>query len=168
MQHVWTCQCCGKQFDSLPLDFAAQAPLPWLEIPAEERAGRGNISTDVCIIDRKDFFIRACLEIPILDHDEVFVWGTWVSVSRASFIRIDELWDANDVEQEPPIFGWLCDRISIYPETYGLKTHLYLRSGGKRPLIVLEPTDHPLAVEQRNGITLQRVEEIASKLLTRH
>ncbi|WP_308294565.1 hypothetical protein [Streptomyces sp. RKAG290] len=32
---------------------------------------------------------------------------------------------------------------------------------GRRPLIELEPTDHPLAVEQRNGITLDRVREIA-------
>ena len=32
---------------------------------------------------------------------------------------------------------------------------------GQRPLITLEPTDHPLAVEQREGITMARVQEIA-------
>ncbi len=32
-------------------------------------------------------------------------------------------------------------------------------------LIELEPTDHPLAVEQRVGITLARVQEIAETLL---
>ena len=31
-----------------------------------------------------------------------------------------------------------------------------------------EPTDHPLAVEQRNGITVDRVVEIAELLLPRH
>jgi hypothetical protein len=29
-----------------------------------------------------------------------------------------------------------------------------------RPYIELEPTDHPLAVEQRNGISVDRVAEI--------
>jgi len=27
---------------------------------------------------------------------------------------------------------------------------------------VLEPTDHPLAVEQRDGITLERIKQIAA------
>jgi hypothetical protein len=34
-----------------------------------------------------------------------------------------------------------------------------------RPLTKLEPTDYPLAVEQRNGITLDRFEEIVSAVL---
>ncbi|SFF35346.1 hypothetical protein SAMN05421541_109131 [Actinoplanes philippinensis] len=36
---------------------------------------------------------------------------------------------------------------------------------GRRPLIELEPSDHPLAVEQRTGITLDRVRQIAETLL---
>ena len=38
----------------------------------------------------------------------------------------------------------------------------HLRSGDLRPLIELEPTDYPLAVEQRNGITLDRIKQIAA------
>ncbi|TCI65203.1 hypothetical protein EVJ21_00995 [Exiguobacterium sp. SH0S2] len=30
-----------------------------------------------------------------------------------------------------------------------------------RPFIELEPTDHPLAAEQREGITRERIEELA-------
>lgn len=168
VDHVWTCQCCGKQFNSLPLDFSVPAPTPWLDIPEAERDSRGKIDSDVCIIDRKDIFVRGCLEIPIVGCGDQFVWGVWTSVSETSFKRIVELWNASNLEQEPPLFGWLCNRISIYPETFGLKSHLHLRNGGKRPLIELEATDHPLAVEQREGITLQRVEEIAASLLTHH
>ena len=36
---------------------------------------------------------------------------------------------------------------------------------GERPLIELEPTDHPLAVEEREGITLARVRAIAERVL---
>lgn len=41
------------------------------------------------------------------------------------------------------------------------------RSWPPRPLVELEPTDHPLAVERRTGITLGRVQEIAETLLHR-
>lgn len=37
---------------------------------------------------------------------------------------------------------------------------MHLRDDGVRPTIELEPTDHPLAVEQRNGVTVDRVAEI--------
>jgi len=36
---------------------------------------------------------------------------------------------------------------------------------GIRTTVELEPTDHPLAVEQRTGITTARVREIAERLL---
>ena len=34
-----------------------------------------------------------------------------------------------------------------------------------KPFIELEATDHPLAVEQREGITMDRVREIAEALV---
>ena len=71
-------------------------------------------------------------------------------------------------DDEPAIFGWLCNRISIYPETNSLRTNLHLRNDGLRPAIELEPTEHPLAVEQRNGITLDRAQEIIAALSHRH
>lgn len=36
---------------------------------------------------------------------------------------------------------------------------------GTRPHIVLEPTEHPLAVEQQTGITIERVQQIAGLVL---
>jgi hypothetical protein len=167
MDYTWTCRCCGKQFDTLPLDFACQAPDRWLGLPENERAQRGRLDSDLCKIG-EDLFVRGCLEVPIIGRDEVFVWGVWASVSRQSFERILELWDASDVAVEAPKFGWLCNNLPLYPTTLGLKTNLHLRSGGARPAIELEPTDHPLAIEQRRGIALQRVEEIAAALSLRH
>jgi hypothetical protein len=41
-----------------------------------------------------------------------------------------------------------------------LKTRVHLRDGFIRPFIELEPTDHPLAVEQREGISVERVAEL--------
>lgn len=65
-----------------------------------------------------------------------------------------------------PYFGWLTTELAPYsPSTTNLKTHVHTRSLGQRPFIELEPTDHPLAVEQRTGITMDRVREIAEAVL---
>ena len=50
-------------------------------------------------------------------------------------------------------------------ETMLLKAGVRPRPGGLRPTIELEPTDHPLAVEQREGITAERLIEIVQRLL---
>jgi hypothetical protein len=165
MQYSWTCQCCGNQFNELPLDFAPTAPGPWLALTEDERSARGKIDSDICVIDRQQFFVRGCLEIPIVNHDRAFVWGVWISVARSSLERILDLWNVEIRDSEPPLFGWLCDTISCYPNTYGLKTNVHLRNDGKRPFVMLEPTNHPLAIEQRTGISLGRVEEIVAALL---
>jgi hypothetical protein len=47
----------------------------------------------------------------------------------------------------------------------GLKTMVHLRDNGIRPYIELEPTVHPLAIEQRAGITVERVAEIYSLMM---
>src|SRR5438132_4339196 len=61
-------------------------------------------------------------------------------------------------------FGWLSSRIQVYPDTLLLKARVHSRSVGVAPSIELEPTDHPLAVEQRIGIGLDRVREISELL----
>jgi hypothetical protein len=91
MNHVWTCRCCGRQFNTLPLDFTCKAPDHWFQIPESERQHRGKLDSDVCMIDGKDVFVRGCLEIPSVGQDNCFMWGVWVSVTKASFARILEL-----------------------------------------------------------------------------
>ena len=96
----------------------------------------------------------------------MFSWGVWVSLSRENFSRAADLWDTPGRESEKPYFGWLTTELPIYsPSTINLKTHVHTRPIGERPLVELEPTEHPLAVEQRTGITRDRVREIAEALL---
>ena len=83
------------------------------------------------------------------------------SGSSSISLRATELWGAEGRESEPPYFGWLATSPSLYPQTRGLKLNVHTMPVGHRPLIVVEPTDHRLAVEQREGITMDRVREIA-------
>jgi hypothetical protein len=73
---------------------------------------------------------------------------------------------ASRVQREQPYFGWLSTELPLYqPSTLSLKARVHTQPVGQRPFIEVEPTDHPLAVEQRTGITLARVQEIAEALL---
>ena len=104
--------------------------------------------------------MRGCIEITVHGADEPFIWGVWVSLSEKSFKRFLELYDTEDRKDEAPFFGWLCAYIDDYPDTVNLKTMVHLRNQGLRPYIELEPTDHPLAIEQRDGIAMARVAQI--------
>jgi len=159
------CGKCGKFHAELPMDFGADEPIAYLSIPKKERKARCELTSDTCVIDREEFFVRGCLEIPVVDGPRSFVWGVWVSLSKQNFKRMAELWDAPGRESEPPYFGWLCTSLPLYPETVLLKTNVHTRPVGQRPFVELEPTDHPLAIEQRNGITMDRVQQIAEALL---
>jgi hypothetical protein len=162
MDHDWTCSCCGQIFYTLCMNYAVEAPRNWFAIPEDERAARAKLSDDLCMIDGVEHYVRGCVEIPVLDCSEPFVWGVWVSISEESLRRILDLWDAPVVENEPPRFGWLCTWLDPYPEPHEIRCHVYIRPGTLRPRIVLEPTDYPLAVEQNTGITLARVKQFAA------
>lgn len=153
----YRCRTCGELHDDLP-DIAAAKPDHWFTIPEAERAKRSHLSADRCIIDNEDYFIRGVLLIPVHDQEQPFGFGVWVSQSRENFYTYLHNPDTDEIG---PFFGWLCTRIRNYAEdTTSLKTMAHFRSGNLRPTIELEPTDHPLAVEQREGITLERAWEI--------
>jgi hypothetical protein len=146
------------------MSYAAPSPEYWTDDLADD--DESGLSSDQCVIKGEWFFVHGLIEIPVIDSDEPFSWGVWVSLSMENYHRMAELWDTPGRESEQPYFGWLSTELPIYsPSTVNLKTHLHTRPIGERPFIELEPTDHPLAVEQRTGITRARVEEFADILL---
>jgi hypothetical protein len=165
MDLVWTCSCCGKQYDKLSFAYALDEPDRWGAVPRAERRHRGVLGSDTCVIDQREFYIRGRIVIPVLGYDEPFIWGLWASVSRDSFERFGQLWDIAARDQEPPFLGRLGSDIPIYPKTFDLSCHVHLKNARRRPSIMLDAIDHPLAIEQRDGITLDRVKEIAAVVL---
>jgi len=164
----YLCRCCGKRHDGMPMSYGTDAPAYWDPSFAGDESSM--LDQEQCIIKAEHFFLRGRLVIPVTDAPPgtEFDWGVWVSLSRENFARALSLWTTPGREQEPPCFGWLSTELPVYqPSTLLLKTHIHTRAVGKRPLVDLEPTGHPLAVEQRTGITLARVQEIAETLLHR-
>lgn len=161
----FTCRTCSQYHEELPLHYGVDAPDAWYDIDPTQRSQRALLSSDQCIIDEQYFFMRGNIELPIIGSDQIFSWSVWVSLSEQNFDRAAQLWEQDGREDEPPYFGWLQTRISCYPDTINLKTHMYTSVVGERPRIVIEPTEHPLAVEQQEGITWERIQTIAETLL---
>lgn len=160
----YVCATCGAFHADLPLCYGAPAPSFWDLLSEEERAERGELTADLCVIDQADFFVRGHLEIPIQGSAERFIYAVWVSLSETNFARTRALWDSEARAEEPPYFGWFSTSLPGYPETLNLKTLVHTRAVGLVPSIELEPTDHPLAVEQRMGITWERIRALAELL----
>ena len=157
----FTCTTCGSEHDIDDISFGTDAPLQWGLLSDEERS-RSLLSGEQCEIDSdegRSFYIRACLEIPIRDTDKSFTWGVWCSLSEKSYLEISEHWDDPARASVGSHFGWLCTRIPGYPDTSFLKTMVHQRDVGVRPLVRLEATDHPLAVDQRDGIDENRLQD---------
>lgn len=158
------CSSCGEMHRGMP-SFGTDAPLSYYEVPAEQRDTRCRLGSDDCVIDETSYFVRGCIELPVHGEPEPFVWGVWVSLSEASFRQWREYLDTERRSHIGPFFGWLNAWLRPYPDTMNLKTRVHLRDHGIRPWIELEPTDHPLAVEQRAGISVARVAEIYAQVV---
>jgi hypothetical protein len=147
-------------------DLACDKPEFWrgadLKRPNSELLTSDSILTeDFCVLDRQHFFVRCVLQLPIIDaSDTYFGYGVWATLSKKNFDIYVDTFDSGNQGNLGPWFGWFSNRLAGYPDTLNLKCQLHPREGRKRPYVELEPTDHPLAIEQAHGITFDRVLEI--------
>ena len=159
----FTCTKCREIHTGIP-DLMAPHPAEYAAIPERERLKRTDLSSDTCVIDEKWFFVLALLDIPIHERDESLTYGLWVSLSPQSILTYSSLYEAPGRETHAPVFAWL----TTPPPLFGkgpLKSRLHFSPLPNRPKLELEPTDHPLAVAQREGISQDRLREILADAL---
>ena len=158
----YTCACCGDTHEGFPA-IAFDAPA-YREPDMTGRPGC-RLTSDLCEIEGRDFFVRAVLRLPVLDAEQDFEWGVWVSQSERNFRRLQRPWNVVRQHRLEPTFGYVSNDLPGYDwSTLELKSLLLHQRRGLRPLVELEPTDHPLAIEQREGITSARVHELTAFL----
>ncbi len=163
----YRCASCGNVHSGLAFAFAVDAPLAWDQLAEGDRGEGSVLDGELCVIKNEYHLIRGLLEIPVSDAGTKFAWNVWSSLSRGNFERAINAWESPDRASEPPYFGWLStDLAAVYPTTLNLALNVHTRPIGQRPFLEVEPTDHPLAIEQREGISLDRVREINA--LMRH
>ena len=163
----WTCSGCGGEHSGL-FDLTCSAPDQWKTAEGDSATSESTntdnkLSDDLCMIDGEHFFVRCVLDLPIVGVPEGrFGFGVWSTLSRKNFASYVQTFESDLQGHLGPWFGWLSNRLHGYPDTLNLKCQVHPRDGRVRPWIELEPTDHPLAVEQRQGITFDRILELYS------
>ena len=118
MEFEFKCATCGEIHKGMP-SFGSDKPLSYYEVPEKERESRCDCGSDECVIDEDTFFIRGCIEIPVIDEEEPFVWGVWISLSKESFEKWLECFEEKKRSHVGPFFGWLNAWLKPYPDRIG-------------------------------------------------
>jgi hypothetical protein len=165
---AFRCTQCEKVHEGLPA-IAFDAPFHYYALSEEERLVRALLTDDTCVVDNEAFYVRAVLELPIVGESEYLEWGVWGSLSKPNFERYCSTFEDNDQARLGPMFSWFASRLPGYPDTISLRCNLVPSNDRKRPLIDLHPDDqHPLALDKRNGITLQQAIAFVMPVLHKH
>ena len=157
------CSVCGERH-ALSMKYSVKVPQAAIDLPKDELDERLVISPDQCVIDGKDFYLRGRILVPVIEVEEPFVWGVWAEVGPKDFIRTNEQWKMQGREAEPAFPGWLNTKLPLFGDTINLEVSVKTQVVGKRPQFSVADESHPLAVEQRSGITMERVRRIAEEI----
>jgi hypothetical protein len=163
----FACTVCGERHDVLPLKYSIKAPEAVLAVPPDELEKRVVITADQCVIDGREFYLRGRILVPVQGLDAPFVWGVWAEVSPMSFLRANDLWHVQGREQEPVFPGWLNNDLFLFGNTLNLELAVHTQPVGERPLFTISNPEHPLAIQQREGISIENVQDIAEMILHR-
>jgi hypothetical protein len=166
----WTCACCGQRKRGIP-DFGYDAPIhhDWAEEgdPEFKVLKKGS---DACLMEiagTRCYFIRCVLPIPVVGSEDRFAFGVWASLSEASFKRYVETYSNDDQSKIGPLFGYLANRLPVYPDTLNLKLDVLPQDSNQRPVLRLwdEHAEHPLYVDQTQGIDADRLAALLSEIM---
>lgn len=153
------CTNCNAWHEGVP-GWGYPFPMTYFEVPESERAERCFLSEDLCVVDDEHFYVCGCLEMPVAGHSDVMVVRVWAEIDMEDFLKYQDLLDVGERESYGPYAGRLSAPIPTYQETEGLELEVKIRNHATRPLLVISQGTHPLGVEQREGMPLQRLQAI--------
>ncbi|RGE39725.1 DUF2199 domain-containing protein [Comamonas testosteroni] len=165
---AFKCRKCDELHVGSP-SFAFDAPATYKMLSDQEREDWAELTEDLCVIARPEgtqYYVRAILEVPIHGVQEPFLWGIWVSASEHSFHRYLDSYDKPP--EDPGFFGWVSNIIAAYPTQKSRPADVYMQSDGTRPRVVLhraEDEDDALVIDQHEGISIERAQQLAELAL---
>src|SRR5512147_228720 len=130
VDHVsgFRCPDCGEDHDIWDMQIGYDRPDAYYAVDEEERAERCTMKSDLADVDRKAFFIRCVLDLPVKGEQQPFAWGVWARVAEADFLRYCEVFRNADQRGEPPFPGTLANQLPGYPQTVGVTVSVQLTS----------------------------------------
>lgn len=160
---TYVCSGCGQSHEGLPLVWGPDLPIDATEVPQVERRRRVRADADGCVLDRTRFFVRGCLDLPILHEPQVFQWLVWVEVSRSAYGTMRSRWRQLRGRPFPETSGALAVSLGYASPTRGLSVLLTDGGSWMRPRVRVPDTSHPLGSEQHIGLSLETAYEKAGQ-----
>jgi hypothetical protein len=160
MEETWFCEACGETHDEVPFTLRLASPASWT--PDVAGHPQSELLDAQCVIGGERFFLRGLVIIPVTDAGRDFEWAIWVEVAEDDFLARCARWFAPARASDPPVRAQLAVTLPGYGgSTIGIPGLLQDREVGLRPVFTLTDDGHPLAREQRSGITVERVIDLA-------
>jgi hypothetical protein len=158
----FTCTICGRFHEDELLDVRAALPEEIFELSEDDRRRLATIdpSGDFASLLADRHFVRALIEIPLPVEERCFGWGVWVRLTRDDLAEVAERW-TDPAAAGSAYAGWLATDLPAYGPTRELPGSIRLGAVDELPGFELSDPSHPLAVEQRSGISLERARELA-------
>ncbi len=110
----------------------------------EVSTDRLRIGNDTCRImypKPRRSFVRANLDIPVIDEDEPLQYGLWVELSEEDF---DQYLRYEKINIPLILDGWLANEVPDFPDTLGIPVQMVTRAFPLRPLLQPVEDDNDL------------------------
>src|SRR5580704_9304970 len=156
MRDELPCATCGRSHPKSEIELTFRLPDAIFVLSEAERSNRCHMSSDLHVLDRKRFFVRGLLPLPVHGRDAPYRIGIWAEVDEQTFADIYHLWNESAQAECSPFLGSLANDIPTVPTTLGLPIAIHLTGPKTRPEFFLPNDDHPLGHEQSHGIDSHR------------
>jgi hypothetical protein len=163
MSDLIVCGTCGRSHARDEIELVFRLPDAIFTLSEDERKERCDIGTDLCALDRRRFFVRGLLPLPVHGRAVPYRIGLWAEVDEDSFGMIYHLWDSQDQAKCPLLSGTLSNDLPLVPPTIALEVAIQLTGPTTRPDFLLRQTEHPLSLEQNLGIDPHRALEYTDR-----
>ena len=135
-------------------------PTEAAKVPSFQRPERVWINGELCVVDDKKFYLYGSIEIDIHDHADSFMWGAWAEVDENFFFQYQSAFSDVKRTKIDPQNARLGTDIPFYPVTLDLPISVHIQPIGVRPLFLLAKGEHPLVMDQQQGVSVARIEAI--------
>jgi hypothetical protein len=159
------CSDCGEMHPISDIELTFRRPDDIAALPIEEIEERCQFNDDIYILDKKRYFVRGLIPLPVRDRFEPYSIGAWAEVSLESFQRIYDLWESDTQTAEPPFKGILANLVPGANNSLGSTLELQLTGPTTRPKFLITELGTELAKQQSHGISEHKAHEY-TKLIT--
>ncbi len=152
------CSRCSQEHDLEHMDPSFALPDVVFALSPAERKKSARIRKDMCALPDKDlYFMRVLLRFHVANRLRPCNWGVWVQVEYKVIQQMVELWDDDARLDMLPATGALANELTGYPGSLGLQGELRFANLTDIPYFTLGlDSDHPLAQDQRTGVSAER------------